>query len=103
MIRIKDFEDAIMSMLQRLMNGDYTCKIAAISLFPTVYTSFRTSSQQEIMNMYNSAAVDEVPQIRKQAAIVLNEMIKLIPKVNEAELMSIFSKFYKDEQDSVRM
>ena len=30
-------------------------------------------------------------------------MIKLIPKVSDAELLQIFSKFTKDEQDSVRM
>ena len=30
-------------------------------------------------------------------------MIKLMPKVSEAELMQIFSKVHKDEQDSVRM
>lgn len=41
--------------------------------------------------------------MRKVAAIVLNEMVKLIPKVSDTELLNIFSKFYKDEQDSVRM
>jgi len=41
--------------------------------------------------------------VRKQAAIVLNDMIKLIPKVSETELLNIFSRFYKDEQDTVRM
>jgi hypothetical protein len=41
--------------------------------------------------------------VRKVAAIALNEMIKLIPKVPETELLNIFSKFFKDEQDSVRM
>jgi hypothetical protein len=30
-------------------------------------------------------------------------MIQLIPKVSETELLNIFSKFYKDDQDSVRM
>ena len=30
-------------------------------------------------------------------------MIKLIPKVSETDLLSIFSRFYLDEQDSVRM
>ncbi len=30
-------------------------------------------------------------------------MIKLIPKVPEAELLNIFSRFYQDEQDCVRM
>ena len=43
-IRVKDFEDVIMAMFQRLMNGDYTGKIAAISLFPNVFSSFRVSS-----------------------------------------------------------
>lgn len=46
---------------------------------------------------------DDIPQVRKVASIVLNEMIKLIPKVSETELLNIFSKFFKDEQDSVRM
>jgi hypothetical protein len=37
------------------------------------------------------------------AAIVLNDMIKLIPKAPESELLNIFGRFFKDEQDSVRM
>ena len=102
-VRVKDFETHIMGMLQRLMGGEAICKMAAIQLFPTVYPAFTLNNQQEIMQMYNEAAGDEVPQIRKQSAIVLNEMIKLIPKINEVELLQIFSKFYKDEQDSVRM
>ena len=53
--------------------------------------------------MYDVLSKDETPQVRKQAAIVLNDMIKLIPKVSETELLNIFSRFYKDEQDTVRM
>ena len=53
--------------------------------------------------MYNTISQDETPQVRKQAAIVLNDMIKLIPQVSETELLNIFSRFYKDEQDTVRM
>lgn len=30
-------------------------------------------------------------------------MIKLLPKTPEQELLNIFTKFFKDEQDSVRM
>ena len=37
------------------------------------------------------------------AAIVLNDMIKLLPKTPDVELLNIFSKFFKDDQDSVRM
>lgn len=104
MIRIKDFESAIMAMLKKLMTNEfYTSKCAAIHLFPCVYSFFGTQNRQEIMNMYTQVAEDETPQVRKQAAIVLNEMIKLIPKVSETELLNIFSKFYKDDQDTVRM
>jgi hypothetical protein len=41
--------------------------------------------------------------VRKVAAIVLNDMVKLIPKTPESELLNIFAKFFKDDQDSVRM
>ena len=41
--------------------------------------------------------------MRKVAAIVLNDMIKLMPKVPEQELLKIFTQFFKDEQDSVKM
>lgn len=98
MIRIKDFEPAIMAMLKRLMTTEfYTSKCAAIHLFPSVYCYFSTANRQELMTMYTLVAEDETPQVRKQAAIVLNEMIKLIPKVSETELLNIFSKFYKDD------
>jgi len=40
---------------------------------------------------------DDIPQVRKVAAIVLNDMIKLIPKTPETELLNIFSKFFKDD------
>lgn len=41
--------------------------------------------------------------MRKVAAVVLNDLIKLIPKAPETELLNIFGKLFKDEQDSVRM
>ncbi len=53
--------------------------------------------------MYIQVSQDEIPQVRKVAAIVLNDMIKLIPKVPEQELLKIFEQFFKDEQDSVKM
>lgn len=95
MIRIRDFESAIMGMIQRLMNGDcFTSKFAAVQLFPCVYSNVTSASQQELMSMYNTISQDETPQVRKQAAIVLNDMIKLIPQVSETELLKIFSRFY---------
>jgi hypothetical protein len=53
--------------------------------------------------LYVQASSDDIPLVRKISAIVLNELIKLMPKFPEAELLNIFGKFFKDEQDSVRM
>lgn len=44
-----------------------------------------------------------MPQVRKTVAVTLQEMIKLIPKVSEQDVISIFNKLLLDEQDSVRM
>lgn len=49
------------------------------------------------MDIYNKICNDPMPQIRKQASIVLNKMIKLIPKISKTEMLQIFAKFYKDE------
>jgi len=35
--------------------------------------------------------------VRKVAAIALNDMIKLMPKVPEQELIKVFGQFFKDE------
>jgi hypothetical protein len=53
--------------------------------------------------MFITVTQEEVPQVRKVAAIVLNDMIKLIPRVPEADMLTVFNRFQKDEQDSVRM
>ena len=37
---------------------------------------------------------DEIPQVRKCASFVLNEMIQLIPAVPDSDLLAIFSNFY---------
>lgn len=47
--------------------------------------------------MYIQVSSDDIPQVRKVSAIVLNDMIKLIPKVPEQELLKIFGNFFKDE------
>jgi hypothetical protein len=60
-------------------------------------------SQQELLQMFIQVSQDEIPQVRKVAAITLNDMIKMVPKVPEGELFKIFAQFFKDEQDSVKM
>ena len=58
------------------------------------------------MSLYSllmKTSQDEIPQVRKCASFVLNDMIQLIPAVPDSDLLAIFSNFYQDEQDSVRM
>lgn len=50
-----------------------------------------------MFRLFIQASADDIPQVRKVAAIVLNDLIKLMPKFPEAELLNIFGKFFKDE------
>ena len=62
LIRIRDFEQVIMGMIQRLINGDcFTTKFAAVQLFPCVYTHVSAANQQELMKMYDVLSKDETP------------------------------------------
>lgn len=103
-VKFKELEGEIMATLKRLMNGEwYTSKLSATQLIPSCYPIMSPNNQTELLNMFARVSVDEIPQVRKTAAIVLNDMIKLIPKVPETELLNVFAKLNKDEQDAVRM
>ena len=55
------------------------------------------------MTVYTALSSDETPSVRKHAAITLSLMIKLIPHTGDSELLNIFARFFRDEQDSVKM
>ena len=104
LVNVKDLRQQIIQMIERLMNGEtYTSKLAAMELFPVIYPHLSASHQRDIINLFMQTSQDEIPQVRKCASFVLNDMIKLIPHVPEQDLFQIFANFYQDEQDSVRM
>ena len=87
-----------MQMIKGLFeNESYTSKFPAIQLIPTIYPSLSAQNQAEAMNIFIKAAADDIPLVRKQVAIVLNDLIKMIPKVPDTELLNVFSKLNKDE------
>lgn len=93
-----------MDMTKRLMNGEsYASKFPALQMIPCLYPHVSSNLQNELLQMYIQACNEDIPQVRKMASIVLTELIKLIPKISDQELLNIFGKFFKDEQDSVRM
>ncbi len=53
--------------------------------------------------MYKKCAKDEVPQVRRIAASTLKDLVKLVPPLSDAELLTAFQEFNKDDQDSVRL
>lgn len=67
------------------------------------YSSKYIAKKPIFCRIFTNLSHEDIPQVRKVTAIVINEMIKLIPKTSDSELLNIFSKFFKDEQDSVRM
>lgn len=93
-----------MQMQHRLAsNENNTSRHTAVHLIPTIYTSMAPQKQSELIEIFTRISQDQNPPIRKQAIIVLNKLIKLIPKVPDAELLNLFGQICKDEQDSVRM
>ena len=91
-------------MMQRLTNQDNnTSRYTAVNLVPTIFLQVAPPNQAELLEIFNKVSVDNSPPIRKQAIMMLNKMIKLMPKVPDTELMQLFAKIVKDEQDSVRM
>ena len=103
-LKLSQEADKVMLMIRRLNQcPDNTTKYTTVHLIPFVYSYFSAAHQQELMDIYVQISNDPAPQVRKQASIVLNSMIKLVPKIPETELFNIFSKFYRDQHDSVRM
>lgn len=60
-------------------------------------------TQKELIKLYKSVINDEAPSVRKEAAIMLNDMILCVPKFPEAMLVDAFKAFYVDPMDSVKM
>ncbi|PCI27228.1 hypothetical protein COB52_05080 [Candidatus Kaiserbacteria bacterium] len=66
------------------MSGEwFTSKLAAATLIPVVYPHVSAHAQQELFVIYTKVSNDDIPLVRKTAAIVLNDMVKLMPKVPE--------------------
>ena len=87
-----------MAMIQRLMNAENNCpRFCVIQLIPSVYTTFVQSNQSELIEIFNKIILDPAPQIRKLSAQVLIEMINLIPKASETDLLNIFQSINQDE------
>jgi serine/threonine-protein phosphatase 2A regulatory subunit A len=103
-IKVKDFEEDLVTLFSRLVKGDwFTSKISATMILPSIYPHVSGHGQKQLFKLYAPLCEDGIAQVRKAAAIALNELILYIPKAPEAELLEIFETFQKDSQDMVKM
>jgi serine/threonine-protein phosphatase 2A regulatory subunit A len=97
-------ETDVCVVIKRLIHGDwFTAKISGILLIPVAFAFVGSGMQGELMNYYKKCIHDEVPQVRRTVGSTLKDMIALIPKVPESEVINIFNQISKDDQDSVRL
>ena len=89
-----------MQMIARLAKGDdvVTSKLAAVQLVPAVFAHVQSNNQGELIEMFKSFSQDEMPQVRKQCAIALSDLISVLPKTSgsaphEQDMLNIFSRF----------
>eukprot|EP00331_Platyophrya_macrostoma_P022532 CAMPEP_0176453318 /NCGR_PEP_ID=MMETSP0127-20121128/29152_1 /TAXON_ID=938130 /ORGANISM="Platyophrya macrostoma, Strain WH" /LENGTH=578 /DNA_ID=CAMNT_0017842125 /DNA_START=154 /DNA_END=1890 /DNA_ORIENTATION=+ len=103
-VDIKKSEENIMGIIKRFVSADYhTAKGAAASIIPTVYPMVSSNSQSDLLQIYALLSTDEVPLVRKFAAMNLKDFVKLLPNTSETDLFNILKTFLKDEQDFVRL
>jgi len=100
----KKNEEAIMAIVKRFISGDHhTAKGSASSLIPAIYPQCSSNYQNELLQIYGLLCTDEVPLVRKFAAINLKDFVKLLPNTNENELFNFYKTLMKDEQDFVKL
>ena len=103
-VKPKDFEDDLYKLIKRLCNGEwFTSKVSATKIISYVYPNVSSGVQKDIFKQYHPLCSDSIPQVRKAAAICLNELIKFIPSASENDLLEIFEILQKDKQDMVKM
>jgi serine/threonine-protein phosphatase 2A regulatory subunit A len=105
-VKVKDYENYLMQMIHRLSRSDNSNNCyAVVHMIPVLYPHFSAANQTSLFETLLRVTDDQSPHIRKQASIVVNDMIPKIPAVfPEKEVLSIFNKINSADQehDSVR-
>ena len=103
-IKIKDFEEDLIGVFTRLAKGElYTSKVSGTTILHSIYPNVSSQGQKQLFKLFAPLWSESIVQVRKAAAIALNNLIKFIPSAPEAELLEIFQTFQKDTQDMVKM
>ena len=101
---IKTHEKEIIDILRRLFSANsFSSKISCINLFPILFPIISNEVANELINIIKQSSKSEIHQLRKSALILIKELVMLVPKFPESEIISLFNNFVSDENESVRL
>uniref|UniRef100_F1KX99 Serine/threonine-protein phosphatase 2A 65 kDa regulatory subunit A beta isoform n=1 Tax=Ascaris suum TaxID=6253 RepID=F1KX99_ASCSU len=97
-------EEHFIPLLRRLTRGDwFTSRCSACGLYSVVYPRMSRAVKADLWTLYKLLCNDATPMVRRTAASKLGEFAKLVASdVSSDELISLFTFFATDDQDSVR-
>lgn len=95
----------VCALITRLVAHEwFTSRISACNLFVAAVPKVGDSKQDDLLKAYSRLCADDAPLVRRQAANVLGNVAEVVrPGVPFQEIMDVFVKLSKDEQDSVRI
>lgn len=96
----KVIEEAYLPVLNSLATNDwYSSRIAACSLFATIFSKLGEDQQGELIKLYVTLGKDDTPMVRRAAAANIGNMCSII---SNADLGRLLESLSIDEHDSVR-
>lgn len=93
------------ALIHRLASHDwFTSRISVCSLFSAALVKVGEAKQDDLLKTYCRLCGDDTPMVRRQAANVLGSVAEVITQDSMLnELIQVFEKLSRDEQDSVRI
>lgn len=89
-------------LIGRLATHDwFTSRISVCSLFTAALPKVGEAKKQELLKKYCALCGDDTPMVRRQAALALADIAQVTG--THQDLLEVFEKLAKDEQDSVRL
>eukprot|EP00929_Paragymnodinium_shiwhaense_P013204 TRINITY_DN121068_c0_g1_i1.p1 TRINITY_DN121068_c0_g1~~TRINITY_DN121068_c0_g1_i1.p1 ORF type:complete len:590 (-),score=138.64 TRINITY_DN121068_c0_g1_i1:236-2005(-) len=94
----------VCALVGRLASHEwFTPRISVCSLFVDCLPKVSESKQDDLLKLYFRLCSDDAPMVRRQAANVLGSVAGVVPTHLLTEVMNVFEKLSRDEQDSVRI
>merc|ERR1719401_1488703 len=93
------------ALIGRLASHDwFTARISVCNLFVVALAKVAQPKQDDLLKIYIRLCGDDTPMVRRQAAIVLGSVAQVLQDEDMlSEILEIFQKLAKDDQDSVRI